>query len=157
MGFSQLLILTTSMSCIVGCNSWDDQVVAPEDFRSTYLKLHECKASAHPEAEYVISWLSPAASSVWEAWSSGDDDVDFEVGTVSVKAQYTDSACANLANYTLMEKVSADSSGELGGWKWQYVSDVGECINCNGGVGCSGCHSGCSSGPDYFCTLPESM
>ena len=88
---------------------------------------------------------------------SGDDEAEFEVGAVSVKAQYTDSSCANLSNYTLMEKVSDDSSGELGGWKWQYVNDVGECINCNGGVGCSGCHSACSSGPDYFCTLPGTM
>ena len=144
-------------TCIIlsGCASWDDDVVAPEDFRSSYLKLHDCKESQHPEARYVISWLSPNATSIWEAWADGGEDVDFEVGTVSVKAQYSDKNCANLKNYTLMEKVDEESSDELGGWRWQYVNDSGECINCNGGIGCAGCHSACSIGPDYFCTSPE--
>ena len=147
------------VACVfsVGCAEWSDAVVAPESFRRSYIQLHECRPSVHPEADYVISWLSPNAREIWDAWTSGDEEVEFEVGTVSVKAQYSDSSCKNLESYTLKEKVEEDPSGELGGWKWQYINDAGECINCNGGIGCSGCHSLCSTGPDYFCNSPEAI
>ena len=139
------------------CSAWDEQVAAPEDFKSSYTKLHDCKASAHPRAEYVVTWLSPEGEATWDAYASGDLDVDFPVGTVSVKAQYTDDKCANLDTYTIMEKVSEDSSTETAGWLWQYVNDEGGCINCDNGVSCASCHAGCQAGPTYFCTAPEEM
>ena len=134
--------------------SWDDEVVAPEDFRATYEQLHECKQSAHPAADYVITWLSPDALPIWEAVQAGETDADFEVGAISVKSQYSDSSCSELTGYTLMEKVSTESDAPRGGWKWQFTNEYGECSNCDAGDGCVSCHTGCTSGPSLFCTQP---
>ena len=155
--YVMLALLSTTCLSVVGCASWDDQVAAPENFRSSYISLHGCKESAHPAAEYVITYLSPNAQSVWDAYSAGDTDVDFEPGTVSVKVQYSDDQCSDLTGYTVMEKTSADSSGALGGWRWQYLNESGECNDCDAGSACVSCHTPCMSGPAYFCTQPESM
>ena len=152
------LIATLLSQGVMGCSTWDDEAIVPEDFRSSYIKLHEeCEVSVHPAAEYVVTYLSPNGREVWEAYSEGDMNAEFSTGVISVKAQYSDESCSNLTGYTVMEKVSEDTSGELGGWRWQYLNNAGECINCDGGTGCSGCHAGCTAGPDYFCTVPESM
>ncbi len=150
-------MVSLSLCALVNCTGqWDDSVVAPENFRSSYDQVHECKQSAHPAADYVVTWLSPDAQPVWEALSNGETDVEFEVGTVSVKSQYSDSNCSTLTGYTLMEKTSVAEDAPHGGWRWQYINEFGECSNCDATDGCAGCHSGCTSGPKFFCTQPES-
>ena len=47
-------------------------------FRDDYIKLHDCKQSAHPAANYVVTWLSPEALPVWEAVGDGEMAQDFE-------------------------------------------------------------------------------
>ena len=81
---SRCYLLSVVATCVslIGCAEWSDAVVAPENFRRSYIQLHECKSSVHPEADYVISWLSPNAREVWDAWTSGDEEAEFEVGTV---------------------------------------------------------------------------
>ena len=143
-----------TLVALSGCAGWDEEVAAPEDFRSTYIELHSCKSSSHPKAEYVITYLSPQGRETWEAYRDGEMGGDFPVGTVSVKAQYSDSTCSTLTGYTLMETVSTDSSGALGGWRWQYTNEDGVCNNCDSGTECSSCHSPCTNGPAYFCTTP---
>lgn len=159
--YTSLLNLLGALSLIslgVGCSTWDEEIVAPEDFRSTYIKLHGCKESpSHQAANYAVTWLSPNGREPWEAYEGGDLESEFGVGTISIKAQYDDSSCSNLSGYTMMEKVSEDSSGELGGWRWQFINNDGTCNDCDSGVNCSGCHSACSTGPSYFCTPPSSM
>ena len=151
----KLIVLCLVSITSGACNSWDEEVAAPENFAETYTQLHPCKASAHPQADYVITWLSPEGEATWDEYLANNADVDFPIGTVSVKAQYTDASCADLEAYTIMEKTSTDSSGEEGGWLWQHVGSDGECLNCDNGVGCASCHAGCQTGPAYFCTVPE--
>ena len=144
-----------SLSFLSACSgSWDEEVVAPENFQDSYSKLHECKPSAHPRADYVITWLSPDALPVWEAWAEGDAEADFELGAIAVKSQYRDSSCSELTGYTLMEKTSVEADAPNGGWKWQFTNEYGECSNCDAGASCAGCHGGCTSGPTHFCTQP---
>ena len=149
------LMLLAAFQLVACTGAWDDNVVAPENFRSSYEQLHDCKASAHPKAEYVITWLSPDAQPVWEAISNGQTDQEFAMGAISVKTQYSDANCSTLTGYTFMEKVSLEDDAPYGGWRWQYANEFGECSNCDATDGCAGCHSGCTSGPKLFCTQPE--
>ena len=123
-------------------------------FRSDYIKLHDCKQSMHPAANYVVTWLSPEALPVWEAVGDGEMTQDFEEGTISIKAQYSDESCNSLENYTVMTKTSTDPDAAHGGWRWDFANQDFECINCDAGASCAGCHGGCTSGPTLFCTTP---
>lgn len=144
------------LSMLSGCEGgWDDEVVAPENFRSSYVRLQSsCQPSEHPKANYVMTWLNPEAVPTWEARSMGED-VTFAVGTVSVKAQYNDEACSSLSGYTLMEKVSTEEGAANGGWKWQFTDENGSCNDCNAGSGCVSCHMGSPNCVDLLCTQPE--
>jgi hypothetical protein len=146
--FSTLIILLLG-----GCAD-SEKADIPENFRETYIKLHDCKVSAHPESAYVVTWLSPNALPIWEAWGEGNNDVEFELGTTSVKAQYNDESCNALDSYTIMTKTSIEPDALDGGWKWGYANQDFECINCDSGNGCAQCHGGCNSGPTLFCTSP---
>ncbi len=141
-------------SCLI--SACDEETVAgvSTNFREDYIQLHECKQSAHPAADYIVTWLSPDALPVWEALKEGNLDQDFEEGAISIKAQYTDDTCSSLDSYTIMTKTSTASDAAHGGWRWDYANQDFECINCDAGASCAGCHSGCTSGPTLFCTTP---
>lgn len=148
--------LTISLTAVACDGSWDDEVAAPENFRSTYQQIHVCRGSQHPKAKFVITWLSPEGSSTWDALSNGDTSADFPVGTVAVKAQYSDASCSSLTGYTLMEKTSTAEDAPKGGWRWQFTNEFGECSDCDAGAGCTDCHTAvCTSSPKLFCTAPS--
>lgn len=144
-----LFILLGGFAC-----SNEDQVDVSPDFRNDYIQLHECKASAHPAANFVVTWLSPDALPVWESLEQGNREVEFEEGAISIKAQYSDEACNSLESYTVMTKISTEAAAEHGGWRWDYANQEFECINCDAGASCAGCHGGCTNGPSLFCTSP---
>lgn len=139
---------------IFGACGTEEKANVPKDFRKSYVKLHECKVSAHPESRYVETWLSPEALPIWEAWGEGNNEVEFETGTISIKAQYNDEECGDLNSYTIMTKESTEPKADNGGWKWDYANQDFECINCDAGSGCAQCHGGCVAGPTLFCTSP---
>ena len=179
---NSLYFIILGGALLVSCAGWDDEVAFPESYKETYTSIHECKPSVHQKANSITTWINPIGMPTWEAMSAqpvgdanpeggaemtggtpsmmdagseaADDPADFPVGTVLVKVQYTDAACSNLSGYTVMEKLSPSAAPELGDWKWQFVNDDGSCSNCDAGISCAGCHSGCTSGPTHVCTTP---
>jgi len=136
------------------CGGWDEEAAAPEGFRATYQRLHECRPSAHPAAEFVITWLSPEGAEAWSKIKSGlAAEAAFPAGAVAVKAQYSDSSCATLSGYTVMEKLPAGTDAANGDWRWQYLDEDGACNNCALGASCSGCHT-TPECVGFFCTQP---
>ena len=53
------LTICTFAAVIAGCASWDTEAYMPEDYQSSYTKVHECKKSTHPTGDYVTTWVSP--------------------------------------------------------------------------------------------------
>lgn len=144
---------------IVGCASWEPEVVFTENFRATYKKVASCKKSAHPQADYIETWMSPAGKATWDAMAvqlanQDTSTVVFPEDTVFVKAQFEDSACEDLVNFTVMKKLKEGTATKYGDWKWQFVGDDGACFNCDAATDCSGCHSGCKPAP-FMCTNPQ--
>ena len=152
---------------------WDDEVAFPENFRQSYVQITPCEVSQHPKANSAITWVSPAGESVWnqlveahqrmmedgmEDVDAGAGDLQFDPGTVVVKAQYSDGNCSTLSGYTAMEKQEEGTTPTLGDWRWQFLDENGSCSDCNAGVNCSGCHStqpSCTQSPEFFCTSPH--
>ena len=132
---------------------WDSDIAIPEDFESTYKKVHECSPSAHPAANYIVTWLSPDSIPTWDEIGNGNNDVDFPKGSAIVKSQYENDKCTQLTAYTIMVKTDVKEGAKDGGWKWQFVDQYGQCNNCDAGAGCAGCHSSCENGPTHFCTV----
>lgn len=153
-----LTTLLTAACLAAGCAAdWDAKVVFAPNYQSSYTKLHDCRDSQHPAAKYVQTWLSPEGKAAWDAWvalpAGSTETVELPVGTVLVKAQFDDAKCAELKSYTAMEKLAKDAAPKAGDWKWQHVGPDGECLNCDNGTACSGCHTqkACSG---YVCTKP---
>lgn len=156
-----LIFATITAACLLSaCASWEPEVVFPENFRDSYTKVLSCRKSVHQAANYQETWLSPGGVATWTALAvqlaAADTQTTllFPEGTVIVKAQFDDSKCDELANYTTMKKLLPDSDPEVGDWKWQYVGDDGECNNCAARTGCSGCHSTCKPAP-WMCSKPD--
>ena len=134
--------------------SWDEEAAAPENFRATYQKLHDCRASAHPAAAYVITWLSPDGAAAWDKIKAGmGADAVFPEGAVALKAQYEDSSCSTLSGYTLMEKLAEGADAPNGDWRWQFLDEDGACNDCALGSSCSSCHT-LPTCVGHFCTQP---
>ena len=149
-----LPLALTSALALTSCGGWDEEAAPPEDFRASYQKLHECRASAHPAANFVITWLSPEGSEAWDQIKAGmGAGVTFPEGAIAVKAQYDDSACDTLSGYTVMEKLPDGADSANGDWRWQFLDETGSCNDCALGASCSGCHTqpACVG---YFCTQP---
>lgn len=143
---SLALLAALLPAAMPGCaTEWDGAVVFPADYASTYEKVHACKPSQHPAAKYVVTWLSPEGKAAMDklvALPAGSTEtVDWPEGTVLIKAQYDDSKCAELKNFTAMKKLPAGAAASAGDWKWQHVDADGACLNCDNGTACSGCHS----------------
>ena len=141
-----LLLALVGTTGVAGCAAeWDGSVVFPADYASTYEKVHDCKPSAHPAAKYVITWLSPNGKDAMTAHSAlpegSTETAAWPEGTVLIKAQYDDSKCAELKNFTAMQKLAEGAAPDAGDWKWQHVDADGTCLNCDNGTACSGCHS----------------
>jgi hypothetical protein len=143
--------LITSLFMCTACG-WDSDIVAPENFESTYNKVHECRPSKHPAANYIVTWLSPDSISTWDEIGNGNTDVNFPKGAVVVKSQYENDKCTQLTAYTIMEKTDVKKGAKDGGWKWQFVDQYGQCNDCDAAASCAGCHSTCKVGPTHFCT-----
>jgi hypothetical protein len=148
-----LLVLTL----LPACASWDDKVAFPENFRSSYKKLHDCKKSAHPSGQHVVTWMSPDGLATWakvaDAPAGSTDEVVVPEGMVLVKVQYDDAKCEDLESFTVMRKLAPGAAPAAGDWLWQQVDADGECLNCDNGSGCAGCHAPC--GPaNRICTQP---
>ena len=148
----KLTILSLMSSMLFNAWGWSDEIAAPENFEESYGKLHECKPSEHPAADYILTWLSPDALPVWDELSQGNQEVDFPKGAVVVKSQYKNDKCTQLTGYTIMEKTSTAEGAKDGGWKWQFVDETGSCNDCDAGASCAGCHQSCEVGPTHFCT-----
>lgn len=151
----------SSLLCIItfllsACSSWDEEISFPENYSDSYIKLHECKSSAHPAANYVITWFSPDGSDAWntmmEGMMGGSEGVVLPEGVVLVKAQYEDATCSTLSGYTAMEKLAPNTQSELGDFRWQFIDADGACKDCNAGTNCSGCHMPCQDKFPYVCT-----
>jgi len=156
------LLTVMSLVGLSGCGGWDDEASFPENYSASYVKLHECKESAHPAANYVITWLSPEGEQAWqqmmEGMMGGAEPGPLPTGTVLVKAQYNDSSCSDLSGYTAMEQLEPGAKPELGDFKWQFLDSDGSCNNCDAGSSCSGCHTtpNCGGAFPYVCTGSES-
>lgn len=159
-----LLSATLTLSAFAGCTSdWDSKAVFLPGYESSYIKLHDCRKSAHPKAKYVTTWLSPDGQSTWDAYAAlpagATGTVDFPEGTVVVKAQFDDAKCATVIGYTAMKKLAAGTDPTNGDWQWQSVDGDGQCDdhdNCDLKAECSGCHKAnpiCAS-TALFCTRP---
>lgn len=148
--FSTRRLLPFALLCVLaalsGCaTEWDSAVVFPATYSSTYEKLHDCKASAHPAAKYVVTWMSPEAKDAMDALAAlpagSTETIAWPENAVFVKVQYDDSACSEVQSFTAMKKLAAGAATDAGDWKWQHVGADGECLNCDNGTACSGCHT----------------
>ena len=153
-----LVLSTLTAITLSACNSWDEEAAFPENYQSSYTKLHDCTESAHPAANYVVTWLSPEGAESWAAMmegvTGGAEPGPLPTGTVLVKAQYEDSACSELSGYTAMEQLAPSSSPELGDFRWQFINADGSCNDCDAGTNCSSCHTtpNCGTAFPYVCT-----
>ncbi len=137
--------LALCVTLFAGCAAdWDPDVVFPPDFAGSYQKLHGCSPSAHPAAKYVVTWLSPDGKDAMASFVAlpvgATEIIAWPVGMVLVKAQYDDAGCKDLKAYTAMKRLPPGTASAAGDWRWQHLSGEGECYNCDGGTGCSGCH-----------------
>lgn len=124
-----------------GCAS-DDEPAFPADYKATYTKMAACtKSSSHTEGPYVESWINATGLDAWKA------RLTLPAGSVLVKAQHSDAACASLLKYTAMRK---DGSA----WTWQQVEGDRTVAN-SGDIGvCTSCHTPCKAN-DWVCTAPK--
>jgi hypothetical protein len=153
--FATLALLATTSACN---SDFDAEVAFAANYQTTYQKLHSCKASQHPAAKYVETWLSPDAKEAWAAYAALPEGstatVALPVGAVLVKTQFDDAACKELKNFTVMEKLAVGAAPTTGDFRWQHVDIDGACLNCDNGSACSSCHTqpACR---DFVCTKPN--
>ncbi len=155
-------IAAASVLVVVACASdWDSQTFFPDTFADTYTRVATCRPSTHPKAAYVETWLSPNGAERWAEWkaaiAAGATTVEpFAEGTVLVKAQYFDSDCDDLDNYTAMKKLAVGALPESDDWHWQVVGAEGATTECCENKNCWNCHA--SLCPDslypFVCTQP---
>ena len=144
------LTICTFAAVIAGCASWDTEAYMPEDYQSSYTKVHECKKSTHPTGDYVTTWVSPEGA---EAFKAGTRPLP--VDTVLVKSQYSDSSCTDQTRFTVMKKGVEGSNEASADWLWQLLDADGQVKECCDGAsnGCVGCHTPCAA-DNYVCTKP---
>lgn len=126
----------------------------PEDYRTSYDEVRDCRQSADHDLNTVRVLADPAARDPYLG-----RDQPFPVGAVLVKEEYEfgDSDCTgDIVQWTVMQRLAEQSSSDTLDWRWQRV-DAGRNVVGEDTPRCYGCHVACTEdqgGYQSTCTVP---
>jgi hypothetical protein len=115
----------------------------------TWPEVRNCRFSIEHDGVQIAVYASPAAAT---AYTEGT--YPFAEGTVIVKAEHDDDACAELVGFTAMRKLAPGTAPMNGDWEWQRVDPSGEVVESALIPVCVSCHSDCTNDRDFTCTDP---
>jgi hypothetical protein len=124
----------------------------PDDYRTLYTEVRDCRFSLEHDLKYIRVFASPDAVDAYLTRATS-----IPVGAILVKEQYGDSdtVCATLVDYAVMVRSAQDMEISTD-WEFLHVSgqhrivreDVGKCVTC---------HVDCGVEPDGYegtCAAP---
>lgn len=147
-----------------GCGGDDDDsadagvetTLFPASYADTYEEVRDCRRSGDHDLNYIRVVAAPDAV---EPYQARDEATPFPTGAVVLKEEYdpSDATCSGeIAQWTVMSKLSAGSSADTLDWHWQRVG-TDRLVETDNEPRCIGCHESCGSslpGFDSTCADP---
>jgi sugar lactone lactonase YvrE len=126
--------------------------ILPEDYRSTFVEVRDCRFSLEHGGVYMRVLASPEAA---EAYQNNENPLP--VGSVIVKEEFRDDHCdevEELLRWRVMRKEEPGFDPVDGDWHWQLLTPRREVVE-DTKDSCISCHiqPDCVL-RDYMCTLP---
>ena len=150
-----IVVTASSLGAAAGCGDDADGGPAPfpEDYRSTYQEVRDCRFSLEHDLKYIRVLADPEAVEPYV-----DQFLPFPVGSILVKEQFgdADTSCETLVDFTVMVKLTLDAAPEDLDWSWYHVSGAFRIVR-EDVKGCPKCHIDCGFPPmgyDGTCTMP---
>ncbi|MBA3541593.1 MAG: cytochrome P460 family protein, partial [Deltaproteobacteria bacterium] len=120
---------------------------------SGFVEARNCRKSADHEIQFIRVLVDEAAREPYVGRA-----LDFPTGAVVLKAQYdySDVDCTgDVVQWTVMRRADDAPAVQLG-WNWQRVGADRKVVSENDSS-CFGCHTDCTSPPDFYrntCAVP---
>ena len=117
--------------------------------------MRDCRPSHEHELRYIRVFASPSAQ---ESYAALSDATPYPVGAALVKLEYEDELCAELIEYTSMQKLEPGDNPVGGDWLWQRVSTEREVVENGAPWRCINCHTHhCAPPYGYDLTCAEEL
>ena len=130
----------------------DVAVLVPENYRSTFVQVRDCRnSSAHPSTVRV--WVNSLGAGAYIA-----NDNPMPVGSIVVKEEFAGTDCsddAELILWSVMRKEPAGYNATGHDWHFQEVTAPQRTISRDGNATCIACHTASEClVRDLMCTEP---
>jgi hypothetical protein len=127
----------------------------PANYGASYQERRDCRPSHEHSLRYIRVMASESALAPYAALS---EDEPYPVGAVLLKLEYDDEDCAELVEYTSLEKLEPGANPAGGDWLWQRVSTEREVIENGAPWTCINCHTvHCAPPNGYDLTCAEEL
>ncbi len=152
-GVALVLAALVCLGGLAACATDDPPVkvepIWPSDFETAWPEVRDCRLSpAEHDGFYIRVFANPEAA---DAYVKGF--YPFAEGTLLVKGEYDEEACATLKRVSAMRKLAKGAAPALGDWQWQRTDAAGQVLDKMPAKSCAGCHKPCAA-HDYACTDP---
>jgi hypothetical protein len=127
----------------------------PANYAASYTEMRDCR----PSHEHALRYIRVLASqSALEPYAALSPEVPYPAGAVLLKLEYDDEECAELVEYTSLEKLEPGENPAGRDWLWQRVSSEREVIENGAPWTCINCHTvHCAPPNGYDLTCAEEL
>lgn len=126
------------------------QPLLPADYQTSYPIVRSCRTSVEHDLRFIVI---RALAGTEQQYETGP--FPRAPGTLIIKEEFSDRACADLVGWTLMQKQPEGYAASYGDWRWQRL-DAGKQVLDDGLIPrCAGCHAApACRARDFACAEP---